>query len=90
MIEGKGLGGKRVARVNASITNKEDSDLKKLATACGMKHTELTWHLIRRCLYDPIIVNEFLDEYCKENSYRVWLVQKDGEIHYQLNGRYDI
>jgi hypothetical protein len=90
LIEGKGLGGKRVNRVNASLSNKEDSDLRKLATACGMKHTELTWHFIRRCLYDPVIVNEFQKEYCIQSAYKVVTIQENGELHYVLRGREDL
>ncbi|MEH7012438.1 hypothetical protein V7087_16760 [Neobacillus niacini] len=90
MIEGKGLGGKRVNRVNASLTNKEDGDLRKLATACGMKHTELTWHLIRRCLYDLNIVNELQKEFCTQSAYKVVLLNNGMEIEYVLRGREDI
>jgi hypothetical protein len=41
MIEEKGLGGKKVNRVGISISNEYDSKLRKLATACNMKHTTL-------------------------------------------------
>jgi hypothetical protein len=90
MIEEKGLGGKRINRTNASLTNKEDGDLRKLATACRMPHTELTWRFIRRCLYDPIIVNEFQNEYCTQKAYKVVLVEQNGAIRYMLTGREDL
>jgi hypothetical protein len=86
MIEGKGLGGKRVNPRKVSLTNKEDSDLCKLATACGIPPTKLLWYFARRCLYDPIIMNEFQKEYCKQKAYRVILI--NGE--YVLSGREDL
>jgi hypothetical protein len=66
--------------------------LRKLATDCGMRHTELTWRFIRRCLYDPVIVNEFQKEYCTQKAYRVRLVRNGkgkGEFVYVLSGRED-
>jgi hypothetical protein len=86
MIEGKGLGGKRINRVSASFTNKEDGDLNKLATACNKKQAEMLWILARRCLYDPMILNELQKEYCTQAAYKIVLV--NGE--YVLRGREDI
>ncbi|MFJ5713095.1 hypothetical protein [Neobacillus sp. NPDC093127] len=86
MIEGKGLGGKRINRINASFTNKEDGDIQKLATACNMKPAELVWILSRRCLYDPVIVDEMQKEYCTQSAYKIVLV--NGE--YILRGREDL
>jgi hypothetical protein len=86
MIEGKGLGGKRIARKAASFTNKEEGDINKLATACEMSPAELIWRLVRRCLYDPMILNEFQKEYCTQAAYKIVLV--NGE--YILRGREDL
>lgn len=86
MIEGRGLGGKRCVPAKTSITNKQDADLKKLATACDMKPAHLMYLLLQRCLYDPMILNEFQKEYCKERAYRIILV--NGE--YVLSGREDL
>ncbi|MEH6993087.1 hypothetical protein V7075_10265 [Neobacillus drentensis] len=41
MIEGKGLVGKKIHRVNVSLTNKQAFKLNRLATACNMKPTTL-------------------------------------------------
>jgi hypothetical protein len=86
MIEGKGLGGKRINPRKVSLTNKEDNDLCKLATACNMAPTTLLWHFARKCLYDPIIMNEFQKKYCTQKAYRVVLI--NGE--FVLSGREDI
>ncbi|MEH7490816.1 hypothetical protein [Neobacillus niacini] len=86
MIEGKGLGGKRIARKGASFTNKEEGHINKLATACDMTPAELIWRMCRKCLYDPMILNEFQKEYCKEKAYRIILI--NGE--YVLSGREDL
>ena len=50
MIEGKGLGGKKIHRVNVSLTNKQAFKLNRLATACNMKPTTLAAVLIEKGL----------------------------------------
>jgi hypothetical protein len=92
MIEGKGLGGKRVNRLGLSITNKEENDLYKLATACNMKPAEMAWRCLRRCLYDPVILNEFQKEFCTQSAYKVRVVQdyKSWGLDYVLAGREDL
>lgn len=91
MIEGKGLGGKRVNRMNMSLTNKEEADLQKLATSCGFKYKATLAHkILVQCLYDSSFVNELQKEYCTQSAYRVVLVNNEGEIHYTLSGREDI
>jgi hypothetical protein len=90
MIEGKGLGGKKVHRVNVSLSNKESNKLARLATACNMAPTSLAGLLIEKCLNSAQLVAELQKEYCTQRSYRVVLVNKDGELHYLLNGRDDI
>lgn len=57
MIEGKGLGGKRICRVNVSLDNKMNKKLSKLAIACNMKPTTLARVLIEKCLDDPVLVS---------------------------------
>jgi hypothetical protein len=90
MIEGKGLGGKKVNRVNVSLTNKLNLKLNRLATACNMKPTSLAGLLIERCLNDPRIVSELQKEYCTQSAYKIVLVDSGGELHYSLSGREDL
>lgn len=84
MIEGKSLGGKRICRVNISLTNAENQKLSKLATACNMRPTTLAHLLITRCLDDPLLVSRLQDEFGIYNAYRVVPVNHNGEIQYML------
>lgn len=86
MIEGKGLGGKRVHRVNTSLTNKVSSKLNRLAIACNMKPTTLAGMLIEKSLDNVKLVNELQKEYCTQVAYKIVIV--NGE--YILSGREDI
>jgi hypothetical protein len=90
MIEGKGLGGKRIHRVNVSLTNKQAFKLNRLATACDMKPTTLAGMLIEKGLNNARLVSELQREYCKESAYRVVVVNNDGELNYVLSGREDL
>lgn len=90
MIEGKGLGGKKVNRVNVSLTNKLSLKLNRLATACNMKPTTLAGLLIERCLNDPGIITQLQKEYCTQSAYKVVLVNNGGELHYSLSRREDL
>jgi hypothetical protein len=90
MIEGKGLGGKKVNRVNVSLSNKQNSKLRRLATACDMKPTTLAGMLIEKGLNDAGLVSELQREYCKESAYRVVVVNNNGELNYVLTGREDL
>ena len=90
MIEGKGLGGKKVHRVNVSLTNKQSFKLNRLATACNMKPTALAGMLIDLSLNNVELVDKLQQEYCTQTSYRVVLVKNGcGELVYLLNGRED-
>jgi hypothetical protein len=89
MIEGKGLGGKRVHRVNTSLTNKQAFKLNRLATACNIKPTTLAALLIEKGLNDDRLVSELQKEHCTEKAYRVILVNNNGELNYVLSGRED-
>jgi hypothetical protein len=86
MIEGKGLGGKKVNRVNLSLTNKQSIKLNRLATACNMKPTTLAALLIQKSLDDVQLVNELQKEYCTQSAYRVIVINNE----YVLSGREDI
>lgn len=90
MIEGKGLGGKKVHRVNISLTHKEAFKLNRLATACNIKPTTLAGVLIEIGLNDAKLVSELQREYCKESAYRVIVVNENGELNYVLSGREDL
>jgi hypothetical protein len=86
----RGSGGKRIVRVNVSITNRNDSKLRRLATACDMKPTTLAGMLIEIGLNDARLVSELQREYCKESAYRVIVVNNNGELNYVLSGREDL
>lgn len=87
MIEGKGLGRKKVHRVNVSLTNKDSFKLNRLATACNMKPTTLAGLLIEKGLNNPQLVAELQKEYCTQSSYRIVLLNIGAELHYVLKGR---
>lgn len=86
MIEGKGLGGKKVHRVNVSLTNKMSSKLTKLATACNMRPTTLAALLIEKGLSNVQLVNELQKEYCTQSAYRLIIINNE----YVLSGREDL
>ncbi|MBV7507399.1 hypothetical protein KW850_19350 [Bacillus sp. sid0103] len=90
MIEGKGLGGKKIHRVNVSITNKQALKLNRLATACNMKPTTLAGLLIEKGLNDAVLVSELHREYCTQSAYRVVVVNNNGELNFVLSGREDV
>jgi hypothetical protein len=90
LIEGKGLGGKKINRVNVSLSNKIESKLRRLATACNMKPTTLAGLLIEKGLNDAKLVSELQREYCTQAAYRVIVVNNNGELNYVLTGREDL
>lgn len=90
MIEGKGLGGKKINRVNVSLSNKQDSKLRRLATACNLKPTTLAGLLIEKGLNNAELVSELQREYCTQAAYRVIVVKNNGELNYVLSGREDL
>lgn len=71
MIEGKGCGGKKVNRVNVSLSNHYDTKLKRLATSCNMKPTTLAALLIELSLDSTELVAMLQDRYNVHNAYRV-------------------
>lgn len=86
MIEGKGLGNKKVHRVNVSMTNKQAAKLNRLAIACNMKPTTLAGLLIEKSLDNVMLVNELQKEYCTQKAYRIIIVNNE----YVLSGREDL
>jgi hypothetical protein len=90
MIEGKGLGNKKINRVNLSLSNEYLRKLKWIAQACEKRHTEMAGLLLEMILDDPVKMYELQDQYCLYDAYRVQVVRAMGNTHYQLpGGRYD-
>lgn len=89
VIEGKGLGGKKINRVNVSLDNQFNKKLNRLAVSCNMKPTTLAGMLIEMCLDNVELVRQLQDEYGVYNAYMVVPVRNydSGEIHYTLNER---
>lgn len=89
MIEGKGLGDKKVNRVNLSLTNGYAKKLNRLAVACEMKPTTLACLLVERALDNQELVRDLQLEYGIHNAYKVEPVRNydTGEVMYTLNER---
>lgn len=87
MIEEKGLGGKKINRVNISLDNRENQKLNKLATACNMRPTTLARMLVEISLNDVNLIRKLQDEHGLYNSYKVVPVNNRGQIHYVLQKR---
>jgi hypothetical protein len=89
MIEGKGLGNKKVNRVNVSLTNKTNQKLNKLATACSLKPTTLACMLIELSLDNPDVVDMLQSEHGVHNAYKVVPIRDwdTGELLFTLNER---
>ncbi|MDQ0412752.1 hypothetical protein [Mesobacillus stamsii] len=85
MIEGKGLGGKKVNRVNVSLCNRMNQKLNKLATACNMRPTTLACMLIEKSLDNVQLVSDLQQEHAVHNAYRVIPIQTKGTIEYVLS-----
>jgi hypothetical protein len=92
MIEGKGLGGKKVNRVGLSLSNRDNAKLNKLATACNMKPTPLAALILTEALNDPKYVDQLQKRFCTQAAYRVMLVKdyKNDDYNYVLSGREDL
>lgn len=89
MIEEKGLGNKRVNRINLSITNGYTNKLNRLAIACNMRPTSLACLILERCLDDQELVRNLQRELNIHNAYVVEPVRNydTGEVIYTLNER---
>ncbi|TYS14258.1 hypothetical protein FZC78_19065 [Rossellomorea vietnamensis] len=87
MIEGKGLGNKKVNRVNISLTNKMSAKLNRLSNACNMKPTTLACLLVEKCLNDPELVFQLQQEHGVYSAYKIVPVKdfNTGELQYILN-----
>ncbi|MCM3411445.1 hypothetical protein [Metabacillus litoralis] len=87
MIEGKGLGNKKVNRVNMSLSNKYNFKLNRLATACNLKPTTLAGMLVELSLDNPELIEKLQSEYCTYSTYRVLPVKKGNEVEYLLEDK---
>lgn len=90
MIEGKGLGGKKINRVNVSLSNKYETKLRRLAAACNnMRPTTLAGLLIELSLDSTELVAVLQDRYNVHNAYRVLPIEnyETGEIELLLHER---
>ena len=82
MIEGKGLGGKKVNRVNVSMTNRMNQKLNKLATACNMRPTTLACLLIEKSLDNVQLISDLQREFAIHTAYKVLPIRNQiGRAH---------
>jgi hypothetical protein len=84
--QGRGLGDKKVNRVNLSMSNEYSKKLKWMAQACGMKPTEFAGRLVETMLDNPQAMYKLQDEYCQYEAYRVRIFRSMGHTHYELPG----
>ena len=71
MVRDRGVGGKRVHRVNISVTNFDARNLNRLATSCNLRPTALAALLVVKSLNDPSVVKYLQDEYNLYEEYEV-------------------
>lgn len=90
MIEGKGLGNKRVNPVKLSLTNREKNNLTRLAVSCRKEPAVLAREILMLCLDDETFIKKLQDNYCIQKAYRVVPVRHNGEVYFTLTGRDDI
>jgi len=71
LVRDRGVGGKRVHRVNISVTNFDARNLNRLATSCNLRPTALAALLVVKSLNDPSVVKYLQDEYNLYEEYEV-------------------
>lgn len=88
MIEGKGLGGKKINRVGVSLSNSYQKKLNRLAVACHKKPTTLAGLILERCLDDTLMVEQLQNDFGVYEAYRVLPVKKHDavDVTYLLKG----
>ncbi|WP_339147619.1 hypothetical protein [Sutcliffiella sp. BMC8] len=88
MIEGKGLGGKKINRVGVSLSNSYQMKLNRLSIACNKKPTTLAGLILERCLDDAWVVEQLQNEFGVYEAYRVLPVKKHDalDVAYMLKG----
>lgn len=87
MIEGKGLGDKKINRVGVSLSNRYDTKLRRLATSCNMAHTTLAAKLIELSLDSPELVYTLQNKFNVHNAYKVIPLEHNGEIELVLTDK---
>ena len=89
MIEGKGLGGKKVNRVNVSLSNLYETKLRRLAVSCNMRPTTLAARLIELSLDSPELVYTLQEQFNIHAAYKVIPLEdySTGEIELVLTER---
>mgnify|MGYP000918054056 CR=1 FL=1 len=87
MIHGKGLGGKYCSRVGINLTNRMDSNLKRLAVSCNKSKAEFSRLIIERCISDPAWVAQIQKEYNVDPEYWVMPVNRRGDVELVVRGR---
>ncbi|MGD6778854.1 hypothetical protein ACQCT3_00645 [Sutcliffiella horikoshii] len=88
MIEGKGLGNKKINRVGVSLSNSYLKKLNWLATACQKKPTTLAGLILERCLDDAVMVEQLQNEFSVYEAYRVLPFKSydESDVKYLLKG----
>lgn len=86
MIEGKGLGNKKINRINLSVTNTVNKNLNRLAVACNMRPTTLAAHILETSLNDPSFVHKLQSDLNVYQPYKLVPVQNKGVIEYVIKG----
>ncbi|MCM3618766.1 hypothetical protein M3936_14340 [Sutcliffiella horikoshii] len=88
MIEGKGLGGKKINRVGVSLSNSYHKKLNRLAVSCNKKPTSLAGLILERCLDDALMVEQLQNEFGVYETYRVLPVKKHDapDVTYMMKG----
>jgi len=71
LVHTRGVGGKRVHRVNLSMTNFDARNLNRLATSCNLRPTALAALLVVKSLNDPSVIKYLQDEYNLYKEYEV-------------------
>lgn len=91
MNDDRGLGNKKINRVNLSLSNEYDQKLKMMAHACGKRPTELAGVLLEQILDSPEEMYRLQAQYCLYDAYRVRVIRLMGHTHYELpGGRIDL
>lgn len=90
MIEGKGLGDKKINRVNISLSNHYDTKLRRLATSLNIKyHTTLAHKLITICLDSEELIDYLQTQYTIHAAYKVIPLEnyQTGKLEFLLQER---
>lgn len=85
-LQKKGLGDKKINRVNVSLSNRYDTKLKRLAIACNMPPTTLAGFLIAVSLDSDSLIDMLQEKFNVHSSYRVLPLEnyETGEVELVL------